>query len=222
MFEALSAWHHDSDTPLLGNLLPAYQGPSLRRRAFSVLLVTGLHAALLFAMLHFMVQQHSRHTATAERILEMILRPQRVVVPAPMAPTQRKHVPRPQPERSLTSPAPSSAPPASAPDLSGLGRSLAECAPENWGNLSRDERARCPGILHKPDETEVAEPRSHVKDPARRTAEMAAKNGQARIPCTSVAKVMTGAGAVAVPMLDPGCALKGANEGFGPLNGLPK
>jgi hypothetical protein len=200
--------------------MPAYQGPSYRQRATSILLVSGLHAALLFALLHFLVQPQSRPAARAERLLEMFIRPQRVVAPA--AQGQRAAAPRRQQGRTILTPAPSFAPPAQAPDITGIGRALTACVPENLSNLSPQERAHCPGVFHKPDETVLAMPQSHVKDPARRAAEMAAKNRPGRIPCTSVARVDTAAGAVAVPMLDPGCAIDGLINGFEPLNGLPK
>ncbi len=66
----------------------------------------------------------------------------------------------------------------------------------------------------------MAEPRSRVKDPARRAAEMAAKNRPGKIPCTYIA-VDQGEGH-AVPAVEPLCVLNGLINGFGPLNGLGK
>jgi hypothetical protein len=193
--------------------MPAHEGPSFGRRAVSILLVTGLHAALVFALLHFLVQQQSHPVVTAIRLLEMVLRPQRAEIP--LQPTRRPKLPMAgqQPKTTGPPPAPALAPPAPTPDITGLGRALNDCAPENWTNLSPDDRARCPGVLHRPDESVMIEPRSHVKDPARREVEIAAKNTPGRIPCTRVETVMTPSGGVAVPMLDPGCAAKVASEG---------
>jgi hypothetical protein len=202
--------------------MPAYPAPSYRRRAASILLVSGLHAALLFALLHFMVQPQTGPAPMAERLLEMIIRPQAIVAPSLPPPRQWAQVPRVQRQGPVAAPAPSLAPPAQAPDIRALGRALTGCAPENLSNLSPDERAHCPDALHKPDDSVLAMQRSHVKDPARRAAEMAAKNGQPRIACTSIKEFKTPAGSVAVPMLDPGCAVKGAVNGFEPLNGLSK
>lgn len=202
--------------------MPALQGPCHGRRAVSILLVSALHAAMLFALLHFMVQPQSRPAAGAERLLEMIIRPQRSVVPAPAAPPPKSRVPNRQQQSTPINPLPSLAPPAQAPDLTGLGRALTGCAPENLSNLSPDERAHCPDVFRKPDGTVLVEPRSRVKDPARRAAEMAAKNTPGRIPCTFIGSARTPAGAVVAPMVDPMCAIKGLVNGFGPLNGLPK
>jgi hypothetical protein len=52
---------------------------------------------------------------------------------------------------------------------------------------------------------------------------MRAKNGEARVPRTSLTEVQTSpGGASMVPMLDPVCAVDGLVNGFRPLNGLDK
>jgi len=202
--------------------MPAFQGPSHGRRVLSILLVSALHAALLFALLRFMVQPQSKPVVSAERLLEMIIRPPRNAAPAPAAQRPQSLAPARQGQSTTVNPVPSLTPPAEAPNLTGLGRALTGCAPENLSNLSPDERAHCPDVFHKPDETVLVEPRSRVKDPARRAAEMAAKNTPGRIPCTFIGSARTPAGAVVAPMVDPMCAIKGLVNGFGPLNGLPK
>jgi hypothetical protein len=115
------------------------------------------------------------------------------------------------------------APSLSAP-LSNLGQSLFGCAPENLGNLSREQRAHCATGLARPDDSVMGELPSHVKDPRRRAAEMAAKNAPAKVPCT----YMTNApapygGVVPVPMTSLDCLRdRIVNDGFRPLNGLDK
>lgn len=206
--------------------MPAYQGPSYRRRALSIILVSALHAVLLFALLRFMVQPQTRPVLQAERLLEMILRPQAPATRPQAAQPQTSIAPRRERGRATVSPVPSFAPPAQAPDITALGRALTGCAPENLsGNsssLSPQERAHCPGAFHKPDESVVAEPPSHVKDRARRAAEMAAKNRPGRIPCTYIGSTGAPGGGGAAPMVDPICAINGLINGFEPLNGLPK
>jgi hypothetical protein len=117
---------------------------------------------------------------------------------------------------------PSLAPPALTPDIRGLGQALLGCAPENLVNLTPEQRAHCHSGFSAPDESAVAEPPSHVKDPLRCAAEMKARNTPLRIPCTSVINAPVGGGAVAVPMADPFCVVEGAIKGFGPLSGLSK
>lgn len=202
--------------------MPVTHGPSYRRRAISIVLVSGLHAALLFALLHFLVPPQSRPAAEAERLLEMVIRPSSPAAPAPAAQRQKSLAPRRQQGSTVVNPMPSFAPPAEAPDIAALGRALSGCAPENLSRLSPDERAHCPGVFHRPGETVLVEPQSRVKDPARRAAEMAAKNRPARIPCTYVGAVPGPSGGAPAFMLDPVCAIKGVIDGFEPLNGLPK
>jgi hypothetical protein len=120
---------------------------------------------------------------------------------------------------------PSYAPPVAPPDITGLGQAIFGCAPENIPNLTPDQRAHCASTLNgftRPDEHALVEPKSHVQDPARREAEMRAKNGQARVPCTSLAEVQTFDSSTVVPMVDPACAIGGLINGFRPLNGLDK
>jgi hypothetical protein len=119
---------------------------------------------------------------------------------------------------------PLAVPPVAVPpesDLRAFGRQLFGCAPENRNTLTPDERARCSGFARVPrDRDRVGEPPSLVKDPARRAAELAARNTPARVPCVTLTSRSLGfAGAQDTGvMADPLCVLKGWIDGFG---GLP-
>jgi len=210
---AFTAVADESQVSQRKSLMPAYTGPSQRQRAVSLLLVSLLHALLLFALLRFLVPPNMTAPPNAERLLEMIIRTSKA--PAPTTTTQRQKTTVPvapqQRPPSVTAPL---VPPMAAPDLQGFGRALQDCAPENLSNLAQDERMRCPGLPHRPDANLLTEPPSHVKDPAMRAAEMGAKNAQPRIPCTYVIQT-PGPGGGVVPMVDPLCGLKGAASALG-------
>ena len=201
--------------------MPAASHP---QRAISALIVLLLHALLLFAFLQFLVKPQGAGLTKPERLLElMISMPKTVAPPPPPAASARQRAPvRVQPGGEKSGAMPSLAPPALTPDIRGLGQALLGCAPENLSNLTPEQRAHCHSGFSAPDESALAEPRSHVKDPLRRAAEMKARNTPMRIPCSSVAAAPVGGGTAAVPMADPFCVLEGAIKGFGPLNGLSK
>lgn len=197
-----------------------------QQRALSFLLVALLHAALLFAILHFMVvTPKARRLGAPEQLLEMIINTAKKPVPVIVIPAQR--VPRAPTRREpggiFSGKAPFSVPPVAPPDVSGLGQALFGCAPENLTNLTPEQRAHCTGNLPHFDDHALLQPKSHVEDPARRAAEMRARNTPGRIPCASLSEVQTSpAGSSVVPMVDPACVLGGLINGFGPLNGLDK
>jgi hypothetical protein len=205
----------------------AGQRPDTANRAFSLVLVALLHALLLFAVLHFLVVAPKVRRATApERLLEMIINTARKPVPVIVIPAQRV---RPAPSRStpggvFSGKVPFIVPQVAPPDITGLGQALFGCAPENLPNLAPEQRAHCTnGIIVRPDDNALVEPKSHVQDLARRAAEMRAKNTPGRVPCTSLTEVQTSpAGSTMVPMIDPACAVDGLVNGFRPLNGLDK
>jgi hypothetical protein len=190
----------------------------------SFLLVALLHALLLFALLHFLVQRQTAITTAPEHLLEMIISTARPPTPAPATPAPKRKpmpvVPTPGGEHSGV--LPSLAPPVAPPDITGLGQALFGCAPENIPNLTPDQRAHCTNSFTRPDENAVIEPKSHVKDPARRAAEMATKNTPGRIPCVGVMDAPAPHGTVAAPEINPFCVIGGLLHGFGPLNGLAK
>ena len=81
-------------------------------------------------------------------------------------------------------------PPPSVPNLSpsapkALLIPSLRCAPENFEKLPAEEQAKCGSFgLSPPDRNTVAALRSHVRDPARHEAELAARNAPARVDCT--------------------------------------
>jgi hypothetical protein len=196
-------------------------GPSQSQRAMSMMLVLLLHALLLLALLHLMVQPQTA-AFRPERFLEMIIDTARLPAPTPVAPRATSHsAPRAAPTAPSFMP-PSFAPPAETPDITALGRALSACALENLSNLAPQDRARCPNSFTKPDDTTaLLSPQSHVKEPLRRAAEMRAKNTPGHIPCTYVAADKSFG--YAVPSIDLVCFADGLfGKGFEPLTGLEK
>jgi hypothetical protein len=61
---------------------------------------------------------------------------------------------------------------------------LFDCAPQNFGNLSPEDQARCAGAGIAPPDAATFELQSHVRDPARRAEELAARRAPARVSCT--------------------------------------
>jgi hypothetical protein len=199
--------------------------PTAPQRTLSLLLVALLHALLLFAILHFMVTPKISVTRTPERLLEMIISTTRKPIPVSLPAPVKRSKPTLSPLRpgGVTSGAmPSYSPPVPAPDITGLGQALFGCAPENIPNLTPDQRAHCINGITRPNDNALVEPRSHVKDPARREAEMRTKNTPGRIPCTYITSAPVPHGSAALPMVDPICVTGGLINGFGPLNGLEK
>ena len=192
--------------------------PDATSRWGSAVLVLLLHLALLLALLRAVIAPINSPTKEQETILRLMPQlksePAQKAAPPAMASPQLRI-----PVVPLVPPPLATAP---APDLSGFGRRLFGCAPENLSNLSREERANCSTGLTRPDANAMIEPRSHVKDPSRRAAEMATKNTPGRIPCTYITSAPAPHGTAPAPMIDTGCTIGGLSNGFGPLNGLPK
>jgi hypothetical protein len=207
--------------------MPAIQRPDATpgsSRAVSLLLVALLHALFLFAVLHFMVVRPKVPVAAApEHLLEMIINIAKKPVPVSLPAPRSRRAPALSRRGGVTSGAmPSYAPPVAPPDVTGLGQALFGCAPENLPNLNPDQRAHCTNGFTRPDDDALLEPKSHVKDPLRREAEMRTKNTPGHVPCTYVTSAPAPHGAAAAPMVDPICIIGGLINGFGPLNGLPK
>jgi hypothetical protein len=198
-------------------------GSDATRRWGSAILVLLLHLLLLLGLLRSLTAPVTPPHVTAR---EMILRLLPVLKPAPEQEAAPPAIVSPRnriipivPPPIGAAPMPNLSGPLSGP-LSDLGQSLFGCALENLANLSREQRAHCATGLARPDDSVMAEPPSHVKDPARRAAEMRTKNTPGKIPCTYVA-TDKGQG-MALPAVDPLCVLGGLINGFGPLNGLGK
>jgi hypothetical protein len=192
----------------------------ISHRAMSFLLVLLLHALLLLALLRLMVTPQAIATHP-ERLLEMMIDTGKRMTPAPIMPRQNIAPSRPRQLGVPFHPLPSFVPPTEAPDIKGLGQAILGCAPENLSNLTPDQRVHCPNAFTRPDDSAVLEPRSRVKDPSRRAAEMAAKNTPGHVPCTYVT-----ADAVQrqmAPAVDLICLADGLfGKGFAPLTGLSK
>jgi hypothetical protein len=195
---------------------------SQSQRAISMMLVLLLHALLLFAFLHFMVQPQSRLQGTAERVMEMIIVIPRRPLPASAPPARTIASARTASGGVSSGAMPSLAPPVAPPDITGLGQALLGCTLENLANLTPEQRAHCKFDLARPDDSQVIEPPSHVKDPVRRAAEMRARNTPLRLPCTGITAAPVGGGTVAVPTVNPLCVLGGLINSFDPLSGLSK
>lgn len=191
---------------------------SLKRRALGASLVLLLHGLLLLALLHALTTPARRTPQSAREIIfHLIARPAqpKAQTAAPLA----ESTPR-APRR--VAPVVAAQPSAPAPDIQGIGKSLFGCALENLSNLTPQQRAACStGALARPDGTAVNEPSSHVKDPRRRAAEMAAKTAPAKVPCSYMTNAQTPIGNVPVTMMDLECLADGIfGKGLKPLNGL--
>lgn len=194
--------------------------PQSTQRITSLMLVMLLHGVLLMLLLHAFTQKGTRVLSPRETILRLLplLRPTPREDAAASAGAARNARPLPAP---IIPPAVSTEP--AAPDITGLGFHLFGCAPEQLARMTAQERARCATGLKAPGREVVIIPKSHVQDPARRAAEMKAKNAPPRVPCTYTGSApgpyfsnsVTG-------MIDPGCALRGLVNGFDPLTGQPQ
>lgn len=189
------------------------------RRAGSAALAALLHLLLLALLLQTMTRAPRPVAVPRETILRLLplLAQPKAEKAAPAAVASPR---LPSRVRPLVPPPPAEA----TPSIQGLGQSLFGCAPENLANLTPDQRAHCTGgRLAAPDDSQLAQPKSHVKDPARRAAEMATKNTPGVIPCAVIMQAPAPYGGTAVvPGFNPFCVLKGLSSGFGPLNGLAK
>lgn len=75
--------------------------------------------------------------------------------------------------------------PSAAPGARTLSIPLFACAPQNLADLSPEDQAKCARTgIAPPDAAAVVALRSHVRDPARHAAELAARRTPARVDCT--------------------------------------
>ncbi len=152
------------------------------RRWGSAMLVLLLHLLLLLGLLRSLTAPVGIPHATPREMMIPRLLPMLKSAPADAAAPPA--VASPQLRSRVMPVVPPPVGTAPAPSLSGLGQSLFGCAPESLNTLTREQRAHCATGLARPDDSVMVEPPSHVKDPRRRAAEMAAKNAPAKIPCT--------------------------------------
>jgi len=180
--------------------------------------VVGLTIALLLQAGFVALLLQSLHVNVAKR-----LGPQEWIMFLPKlpAPPPEKTVPRIR-ARPLEVPLPTvniprlePAPPAAA--LKDLGRELFGCAPEKFSTLSPEDQAKCRGFGILPsDGNTVAALRSHVRDPARRTAELAARRAPARVDCTRMeTAIIDNIAQDHRLFVDPLCAAREIRRAFG-------
>jgi outer membrane biosynthesis protein TonB len=188
----------------------ALREEGLKRRALSVSLVLLLHALLLLALLHALTTPQKRTPQIAREIIFHLL-PRAAAPKAETAAPPVEAAPRvPRPVVPIVPSAPSEP----APGIQGFGQSLFGCAPEDLANLSPEQRSHCStGALGRTDDFAATAPKSHVKDPTRRAAEMAAKNTPGKIPCAYMTQAQTPIGNLAVPMLNLECQMTGKVPG---------
>jgi len=126
---------------------------------------------------------------------EKILRP-----PAVLSPRLPRYMPAIEP---LTAPA-------TAPTTKALIIPLLRCAPENLEKLAPEERENCSGAgIAPPDGSTIAELRSHVREPERHAAELAARKTPATVDCTHLeTQVIDNIAQDNAVFVDPVCAAR--------------
>jgi hypothetical protein len=162
-----------------------------RTRLPAAILALAIQVLFLAALYYVSPLATPRRAAVHETLL---LLPRLIQLPPPAAPSTidaRGPVRRPPvfAPPIFVAPPSTAAPPGVAapqPDVQALGRSLFNCAPENFANLSPEDRARC----ERPGEgLAVAQPpdlmggKSHVKDEAHWQEELAREQSPTVLPC---------------------------------------
>jgi hypothetical protein len=100
--------------------------------------------------------------------------------------------------------------------IQGFGQALNNCAPENYANLSEEQRARClrpgAGVAIQQAPNLLGSP-SHVGESAHWATELAARNTPARVDCTHLETQNFGPAAQGYSLIvDPLCVLKHVQE----------
>jgi hypothetical protein len=156
------------------------------RRVGIALCVVVLHALLILILLRETLHQSEKPPITREVVLRFV----RAAPPAARPEILPPMLPSLEP-LSPTAPVPGTsnpAPPTNGASLHGLYFFLYECTPENFANLTKEERARCASasLSPNPDETNTLRnlpSRSHDA-PAWNRA-LARKNNPSLLPCMS-------------------------------------
>ena len=190
---------------------------ALTNRMTSLALVMLLHGLLLLLLLQTLAHKDARSLPTRETILRLLP----LLKPAPQqdAAPRSSAAPRPAPLVIPAAPETGAAP--EAPDIRALGDRLFGCAPERLATMTPEDRAHCATGLAAPDRSVVTIPKSRVRDPQRRAAEMAAKNKPLVVPCTYITDAPAPHGTTPGVMVSPLCVMDGLINGFGHPNGLP-
>lgn len=193
------------------------QQNALTHRMTSLALVMLLHGLLLMLLLQTFTYKNARILPTPGAILRLL--PLLKSAPEQQAAPRSSARPRPAPLVIPAAPEIGASP--QTQDLRALGDKLFGCAPERLAAMTPEERARCSTGLAAPDRNVVTIPKSHVRDPQRRAAEMAARNKPLVVPCTYVIDAPAPYGSTLGVMANPICVLDGLVNGFGHPNGLP-
>jgi hypothetical protein len=172
--------------------------------------VAGLSIALLLQAAFVALLVQSLHVDVTRKLVPrgwIMLLPKLPAPPPEKIAPRIKARPFEAPLPTVNIPRTEPAPPAAV--LKSLGSELFGCAPENIGNLSPEEQAKCGDFgLSPPDRTTVAALRSHVLDSARREGELAARKAPARVDCTrTVTRVIMNIAQDNGVMVDTKCAL---------------
>jgi hypothetical protein len=144
----------------------------VRERAATAMAALLLQLFFVLLFTHFLLTPQAQKERAREMLL--LLRPERRLQPeppppVPQAPSRPVAIPPAFIPPSFPNPDIVGVKPEAPSGLEALGRALSGCAPEQMGNLSPQDRARCPplGILPpKADQDLVEQPRSHAKDEA--------------------------------------------------------
>jgi hypothetical protein len=152
------------------------------RRLASALIVFLLHGLLVLVLLHATVHRVTRASSTQELIMQYFRPPTPAEPAAPPPPVM--NAPSTPRANGLAAPPPAEAPSGSA--LQGLHQFLFDCAPENVGNLTPEERARCTdqALAPNPDETNgLRNLPSLSRDAAHWARGLARKQNPLLLPC---------------------------------------
>ncbi len=171
--------------------------PAFLRRLPAIVLTLCLQAGLLALLIHSLRQGISPSVPVMR---ETYLRLPRLIEPrrAPSTIDARGN-PRPVPPvfvpPAWQAPPSTGTPPVAgtAPDIQGFGQALNSCAPENFANLTKEQRARClhPGAgLVVRQAPPLMGTRSQVKDEAHWREELAREQSPTLLPCLGGLDVM--------------------------------
>jgi len=195
----------------------------LPERATAVALLVLLHATLLFLINPQFRSQRALQTVNEITMSFRAAKPREAPPPAINPVLIRPNAPPMAPPviPQLNSPSVIQ-PPLTAPDISGVNRSLFNCDLANSGNLSPEKRANCLGPGIAPPAAGAVEAgmpkRSKAKNGVLWAAELAARQTPPEVPCTSVQQQVFGGPGVQKPvttiMADPLCLLNGFLNGF--------
>jgi hypothetical protein len=182
------------------------------RRLGAALVVILLHAAVIALVLHTVVTPRESSPSTREIILQFLQRPT-LTKPATAQPLVRLIAPMAPSRNTITTPPPT----VNGTGLQGLHQYLFNCALENLGLLTPEQRAQCASqaLGPNPDETNsLRNLPSRALDARHWARGLARKQNPILLPCMSSAGI-----GVSPQMLV--CLGKGAIKGFGDLDEGP-